>query len=110
MMRIVLLTLNGLPNEYDAVKTAIRTHSKSITIEELFSLLCSGAINIEGKLKQASDLPVVYATIKEPMSSSKDFTSYSHGRGSTRNDSRGYHCGNRSTQGRSSSFRSRSQG
>lgn len=68
-------------------------------MEELSSLLCSEAIHIEGKFKKASDLPVVYVIMKEPMSSSKDFISYSNGRGSTRTDSRGYHRGNRSTQG-----------
>ena len=38
---LILETLNGLPTEYDAFKTSIRTRHFPITMAELSSLLCS---------------------------------------------------------------------
>lgn len=69
---LVLLTLNGLPDEYDALKTAIRARVESITIDDLSSLLCSEAIHIENKTKAAlgTDATVAYSVKKSNESSS----------------------------------------
>ncbi|XP_028095342.1 uncharacterized protein LOC114295310 [Camellia sinensis] len=59
---LVLLILNGLPDEYNASKTAIRTRVETISIGELCSLLNSESIHVESVSKQAlaSELPFAY--------------------------------------------------
>ncbi|CAL5322875.1 unnamed protein product [Camellia sinensis] len=107
---IVLITLNGLPREYDAFKTTIRARSEGITMDELSSLLCSEALHIEEKPKSSSELSLAYAAMKDNVSSSsKGFSTYHHGRSNYRGDSRGHYRGNRSGGRYSSSSRGRYQ-
>lgn len=63
---LVLFTLNGLPDEYNAFKTTIQARSDPISIATLSALLCSESIYIETSLKQthASDLPFAYAATR----------------------------------------------
>lgn len=60
---LVLLILNGLPDEYNVLKTIICARSAPITMDTLCSLLCSEAIHVEAALKQnqASEVPFAYA-------------------------------------------------
>lgn len=53
---LVLITLNGLSNEYDSFKATIRAQAESITMDDLCSLLCSKAIHVELKNNKASSL------------------------------------------------------
>ncbi|KAE9457954.1 hypothetical protein C3L33_10143, partial [Rhododendron williamsianum] len=59
---LVLITLNGLSDEFRAFKTSIRTRPSPITMEELCSLLLSEAIHEESSLKPKSptDLTVAF--------------------------------------------------
>ncbi|KAH7864286.1 hypothetical protein Vadar_027803 [Vaccinium darrowii] len=59
---LVLITLNGLSDEYRAFKTSIRTRSSPTTMEELCSLLLSEAIHEEtpGKSQSSSDVTVAF--------------------------------------------------
>ncbi|KAI0493314.1 hypothetical protein KFK09_027591 [Dendrobium nobile] len=43
---IIHYTLNGLPNSYQAFKTAIRTNLRSVSLDELYTLLCSEELNL----------------------------------------------------------------
>ncbi|PKU69917.1 Retrovirus-related Pol polyprotein from transposon TNT 1-94 [Dendrobium catenatum] len=43
---VIHYTLNGLPNTYQAFKTAIRTNLRSMSLDELYTLLCSEELNI----------------------------------------------------------------
>ncbi|KAI0510566.1 hypothetical protein KFK09_011171 [Dendrobium nobile] len=43
---IIHYTLNGLPNNYQAFKTAIRTNLRSVSLDELYTLLCSEELNL----------------------------------------------------------------
>ncbi|GMQ10680.1 hypothetical protein CsSME_00053589 [Camellia sinensis var. sinensis] len=63
---LVLLTLNGLPDECEALKTTIRARVEAITMEDLSSLLYSEAIYVENKTKHAfiNDLPMACAVTK----------------------------------------------
>ena len=56
---LVLLTLNGLPDEYDAFKTTIRARSESIRMEELTALLLSEAVHMDSKLQKLSSEPTL---------------------------------------------------
>ena len=67
---LILLTLNGLPEEYDAFKTAIYAKSDVISMEELCALLCSESIHVENKIKHNHDLTVAYAATKGSSGSS----------------------------------------
>lgn len=69
---LVLLTLNGLPDEYDAFKIAIRTRVEPTAMDELSSSLCSEAIHIENKTKTAlsTETKVAYSVTKSNESSS----------------------------------------
>ncbi|GMQ08672.1 hypothetical protein CsSME_00052291 [Camellia sinensis var. sinensis] len=51
---LVLITLNGLPDEYDSFKTAIRARSEGISMDELCALLCSESIHVEFKTQKSS--------------------------------------------------------
>ncbi|CAL5428368.1 unnamed protein product [Camellia sinensis] len=68
---LVLLTLNGLPDEFDALRTAIHTRTAAISMAELSSLLCSESIHIESKQKKNQNLvsSVAYAATKGSKSS-----------------------------------------
>ncbi|GMP41149.1 hypothetical protein CsSME_00011345 [Camellia sinensis var. sinensis] len=93
---IVLLILNGLPAEYNAFKTSIRTRSDSLSLATLSSLLCSEEIHIEAasKSSQASEIPFAYTATTR---------SFSH-RGGSNGSTRGYR-GNFSNRGGSRYFR-----
>ena len=56
---LVLLILNGLPKEYNALKTTIRARSKLISLDQLSALLSSESIRVESTLKHthASKIP-----------------------------------------------------
>lgn len=91
---LVLITLNGLPDEFDAFKTTIRARSESITMQELCSLLCSEAIHVEAKAKKSvsSDLNVAFASVKGDFQSppfSRGYSSNFRGRSSFRGNFRG---------------------
>ncbi|PKU70250.1 Retrovirus-related Pol polyprotein from transposon TNT 1-94 [Dendrobium catenatum] len=43
---VILYTLNGLPTTYQAFKTAIRTNLQPITLDDLYTLLCSEEVNL----------------------------------------------------------------
>ncbi|PKU65266.1 Retrovirus-related Pol polyprotein from transposon TNT 1-94 [Dendrobium catenatum] len=43
---VIFYTLNGLPQSYNAFKTAIRTRAEPIGLDELYALLCSEEVNI----------------------------------------------------------------
>ena len=81
---LILQTLNGLPTEYDAFKTSIRTRPYPITMAELSSLLCSEAIHVEGTKKSigSSELPVAFAMSRgqssSPFSSSDEKNQFQH--------------------------------
>lgn len=61
-----LLILNGLPDEYNALKTTIRARSEPISVDSLCSLLCSESVHVETAAKQshATDLPFAYVGAK----------------------------------------------
>lgn len=52
---LIIHTLNGLPPEYGAFKTAIRTHSSPISIEELHVLLLREEMNLDGSQQGIPD-------------------------------------------------------
>ncbi|XP_028093887.1 uncharacterized protein LOC114293976 [Camellia sinensis] len=75
---LVLLTFNGLPDEFDAFKTSIRARSGCISMEELSSLLCSEAIHMEAKTKKLEPT-VAFSTVKGFASSTfSPFSSRGH--------------------------------
>ncbi|PKU87110.1 Retrovirus-related Pol polyprotein from transposon TNT 1-94 [Dendrobium catenatum] len=43
---VIHYTLNGLPQNYQAFKTAIRTNLRPVTLDELYTLLCSEELNL----------------------------------------------------------------
>ncbi|PKU59088.1 Retrovirus-related Pol polyprotein from transposon TNT 1-94 [Dendrobium catenatum] len=43
---VIHYTLNGLPSTYQAFKTAIRTNLRPVTLDELYTLLCSEELNL----------------------------------------------------------------
>ncbi|CAL5431419.1 unnamed protein product [Camellia sinensis] len=98
---LVLLTLNGLPSEYNAFKTTIRARSESVSMEVLSSLLCSEAIHVESAAKVSADLYVAYAA---PSGSQSHMKFSSHNSSGSRGYNRGYNRG--SYRGRSSSQKS----
>ena len=68
---LVLLTLNGLPDGFDAFTTTVRSRSETITMDELSALLCSDAIHMEFKTKKNLLVPTVaFLTVKGSSSSS----------------------------------------
>ncbi|GMP89176.1 hypothetical protein CsSME_00040856 [Camellia sinensis var. sinensis] len=93
---IVLLILNGLPAEYNAFKTSIRTRSDSMSLATLSSLLCSEEIHIEAanKNSQASEIPFAYTATTRSFSN----------RGGSNGSPRSYR-GNFSNRGGSRYFR-----
>ncbi|XP_028055712.1 uncharacterized protein LOC114259876 [Camellia sinensis] len=94
---LVLLTLNGLLDEYDALKTTIRAKVEPINMEELSSFLCSESIHMENKTKFAlsTDSTVAYsATRHAKFSPSVSKRPNYRGRGAFRGK-RGRYIGNR---------------
>ncbi|KAF5940191.1 hypothetical protein HYC85_021358 [Camellia sinensis] len=63
---LVLLVLNGIPDEYNAFKTTIKARSDPISMEALSYLLCFESIHIESSLKQShtSEIPFTYAATR----------------------------------------------
>jgi hypothetical protein len=60
-----LITLNGLPDEYNPLKTTIRARPEPITMEEFSSILCSEALHVEAEHKNSGiDLTVAYSATK----------------------------------------------
>ncbi|KAL0920813.1 hypothetical protein M5K25_009983 [Dendrobium thyrsiflorum] len=52
---IIIYTINGFPNSYQAFKTSIQTKLTPISLEDLYSLLISEEINISSE--QAKEIP-----------------------------------------------------
>ncbi|KAI0515759.1 hypothetical protein KFK09_008426 [Dendrobium nobile] len=50
---VILYTLNGLPATYQAFKTAIRTNLQPITLDDLYTLLCSEEVNLAQEASKA---------------------------------------------------------
>ena len=90
---LVLLILNGLPEEYNAFKTTIRARSDPITVDQLCSLLCSESIHIESSLKhkQISEIPgsAAYIAPRGQYANKGSQKGYYRGRGSVRGRDRG---------------------
>ncbi|KAH7858555.1 hypothetical protein Vadar_025238 [Vaccinium darrowii] len=111
---LVLITLNGLPDEFDAFKTTIRARTEPILMQELSSLLCSEAIHVDDKAKKStsSDLNVAFASMKgnPSFSSTRGFSSYNRGRSHQYRPNfrgRGFQSSNGGSRG---SFRGRNGG
>lgn len=51
---IILYILNDFPSSYEALKTSICTHVEPLSLDDLYSLLCSEEINIA--IEVAKDL------------------------------------------------------
>ena len=64
---LVLLRLNGLPDEFDALKTTVRARIEPICIIELTSLLCSESLHIESKQRkmQSQENIVAYVYMRD---------------------------------------------
>ena len=60
---LILLILNCLPDEYNALKTTVRARSGPISIEQLCSLFCFESIHVETSLKHmhAVEAPGLFA-------------------------------------------------
>lgn len=63
---VIYYTLNGLPASYNAFKTLIRTNLHPISLDDLYSLLCSGVkirTNLTGtrKFSWINDISRSYA-------------------------------------------------
>ncbi|KAL0906248.1 hypothetical protein M5K25_024726 [Dendrobium thyrsiflorum] len=54
---IILYILNGLPSSYNAFKTSIRTSLQPISLDTLYSLLCSEEVDIQSELQRESIHP-----------------------------------------------------
>ncbi|CAL5378340.1 unnamed protein product [Camellia sinensis] len=71
---LLLLILNGLPDEYNAFKTTIRARAESISVDCLCSLLCSEAVHVESSTKHSSFANVSFAYVanrQNPSSTSR---------------------------------------
>ncbi|XP_028095425.1 putative protein TPRXL [Camellia sinensis] len=71
---LILLVLNGLPDEYNSFKTAIRARSGAVTMEEVSSLLCSEAIHIE-KINLHSSPNVAFSAVQGTSSAPQTLSS-----------------------------------
>ncbi|KAH7855909.1 hypothetical protein Vadar_030516 [Vaccinium darrowii] len=101
---LVLITLNGLSDEYRAFKTSIRTRSTPITMEEMCALLLSEAIHEETPHKSQSptDINVAYVASRG---------NYSHqGNRGYSSSNRGFKEGFRGNNNRGGRFPSRRGG
>lgn len=106
---LVLITHNGLSDEFRAFKTSIRTRPFPITMEELCSLLLSEAIHEDSSLKSSqssSDLTVAFATSRGGYQGNGSFSrSYApQNRGSYSSQKRGYRGNSRGFRGNSRRF------
>ncbi|CAL5351133.1 unnamed protein product [Camellia sinensis] len=100
---LVLLRLNGLPDEFDALKTTMHARIEPISMVDLTSLLCSESLHIESKQKrmQSHDNTVAYVSMRDSTggsSSSKGRSSFRSQRGGFRGTFRG--GGRQSSRGR----------
>ncbi|KAA8518236.1 hypothetical protein F0562_015710 [Nyssa sinensis] len=93
---ILIYVLNGLPQEYNAFKTSIRTRSEHITLEEVYAMLKIEEQTIESVHKQNHTSPfpgAMMASNYRPTFSSNrgysPFNSSSRGRGRGRLNNRG---------------------
>ncbi|PKU76837.1 Retrovirus-related Pol polyprotein from transposon TNT 1-94 [Dendrobium catenatum] len=70
---IILYTLNGLPAQYNSIKTYIRSSSLPADLDSLYSLLCNEELHINQDLKkEPSQLPVALYTNKYNPNRSKN--------------------------------------
>ncbi|KAI0507419.1 hypothetical protein KFK09_013544 [Dendrobium nobile] len=75
---ILLYTLNGLPPQYQAFKTSIRTTLTPVALEDLYSLLLSEEINLSTDLAKEQSNPNTQTAL---------YTNRSRGRGRGRSNS-----------------------
>ncbi|KAA8526043.1 hypothetical protein F0562_007857 [Nyssa sinensis] len=85
---ILIYVLNGLPQEYNAFKTSIRTRSENITLEEVYAMLKIEEQTIESVHKQNHTSPFLGAMMasnyRPNFSSNRGyspFNSFARGRG-----------------------------
>ncbi|GMP43064.1 hypothetical protein CsSME_00012575 [Camellia sinensis var. sinensis] len=86
---LVLLTLNGLPDEFDALKTTVRARIEPISMVDLTSLLCSESLYIGSKQRkmQSHENTVAYVSLRDSTSGS---SSSREGRSSFRSQRGGF--------------------
>lgn len=100
---LVLIILNGLPDEYNAFKTTIRARAESISVDCLCSLLCSEAVHVESSAKHSGSADVPFAYVSNRQNSSPFAKSDRGGYrgGYSRNSNRGgrFFKGNRNRSG-----------
>lgn len=106
---LVLITLNGLSDDYCAFKTSIRTRSTPIAMEELCALLLSEAIHEETppKSHSSTDLNVAFVASRGSYSHQGNRGNYSNRegyRGNFRSNNRGNYS-NRGYQTAKGNFR-----
>ncbi|PKU65013.1 Retrovirus-related Pol polyprotein from transposon TNT 1-94 [Dendrobium catenatum] len=80
---IILYILNGLPSTYNAFKTAIRTSLNPISLDTLYSLLCSEEIILhQEQAKESNQQPDLVALLSSRNSSTRGRYNRYRGRGS----------------------------
>ncbi|KAI0486577.1 hypothetical protein KFK09_029348 [Dendrobium nobile] len=85
---IILYTLNGLPATYNAFKTSVRTNLQPLSLDDLYSLLCSEEINLTADALKETQL------VDSVDSSTALFSNRGRGRGRySANRSRPYNRG-----------------
>ncbi|CAL5415270.1 unnamed protein product [Camellia sinensis] len=103
---LVLIILNGLPDEYSAFKTTIQARAKSISVDCLCSSLCSEAVHVKSSAKHSGSADVPFAYVSNRQNSSPFAKSVRGGYrgGYSRNFNRGgrFFKGNRNRSGRGS--------
>ncbi|KAI0516629.1 hypothetical protein KFK09_009306 [Dendrobium nobile] len=78
---IILHTLNGLPSIYNPFKSTIRTFQQSISLDTLYSLLCSEEINLQNELQRETLPPSDHTALWTVRSNTAKGRSGSRGRG-----------------------------
>ncbi|KAL0928021.1 hypothetical protein M5K25_002254 [Dendrobium thyrsiflorum] len=76
---IILYTLNGLPPTYNPFKSAIRTSQLPISLETLYSLLCSEEINLQAEQQRDLTLNPDTTALLSTRSHNNRGRSYSRG-------------------------------
>ncbi|KAI0495511.1 hypothetical protein KFK09_021812 [Dendrobium nobile] len=96
---VIFYTLNGLPVQYQSFKTAIRTNLQPLSLDDLYTLLCSEELN----LAQETTTALQNLTLNDPATALAAY----RGRGRGRNNSG---RGRTSNRGRSRSDKNSSSG
>ncbi|XP_028121922.1 uncharacterized protein LOC114319121 [Camellia sinensis] len=82
---LILLILNGLPDEHNAFKTTIRARSAPISLEQLSALLYSESIHVESSLThtQTTEIPFAYSATQGYIGGYRGYDQMAIGDGST---------------------------